>query len=86
MMMKKFLIAGLIWALCAGALVLGLSVEMPRWLQLAGWCAYAPIFLGGSAILVVRRLRGQRTGGQLGFYPRSWQRWLFDEPTRNFRA
>jgi hypothetical protein len=49
------------------------------WLVMLAWAA----FLAGAIVIAAKSIRdGQAVIGQLGALPRSWQRWILDEPDR----
>ena len=83
---KKWLIGFAILAFCALMLAFGVSTGIPLRAKEAGWAIYALVLFGGSLYLILRYLilgprRGSgRSFGQIALFPRSWQRWILDEP------
>ncbi len=85
--MRKWVVGFALLGLCAILLLLGTIHGFPAWLQWIGWALIALYVLGGSTNLLVRSLREQDVqcrrriyAGQIAFLPRSWQRWILDEP------
>lgn len=78
--MKKYLIGVAILAGCACLLAWGLH-GFPPWLRVAGVSIAALYLLGGSVYVTIRLARGEKIiGTQLEIHPRSWRRWILDEP------
>jgi len=77
--MRKWLIGIAILAVYAALLAVG--PLGPLWVKAAGFSVFFLYLVAGSVYLAIRFARGERIEGpQLGLFPKSWQRWMLDEP------
>jgi len=78
--MRKYFVGIAILVSCACLLAFGLHGFL-EWLRDIGFSIAALYFVGGSVYLTIRFARGDKIRGpQLGLFPKSWQRWILDEP------
>jgi hypothetical protein len=78
--MRRYFIGIAILAACASLLAIGLH-GFPLWLRMVGYFFGALYLVGGSAYFTIQIAKGRSLRGpQLDLFPRSWQRWILDEP------
>ena len=79
--LRKWFPGFVILALCASVVALGLSHGLPGWLQNLGWALILLFLVGGSFYLLWLSIKdGRARFGQIRMLPKSWARWVLDEP------
>ena len=77
----------LVFALWTIAMILGLSVTLPHWLQIVGWILVSAYLLGSSFYFILRSDPDRRQQwGEIALLPPRLRRWVLDEREPKIKA